>query len=241
MTQDKTVKKGLGLFVKIFSGYIFSTIILLTITLITFFSAESFTARAHESENECVPNALLAKQMQLDVVQVQQWLTDISATRGAPGFDDGYSEAEEYAKDFISLVAEFKKFYRQHDDKETINELDSILTAFNGYYDMGKQMAAAYIEGGPAEGNVFMEKFDPYAEEIVTSVEAFTQKQVERLTKNTHEIRERADFLKTVTVAGTIIGLAVMLLLGLVISSKTVGPIKKFTSILTDILKAKEI
>ncbi|MCR4821506.1 MAG: methyl-accepting chemotaxis protein [Treponema sp.] len=235
MTQDKTFKKGLGLFIKIFSGYIFSALILLAITLTTFFSAEAFTARAHEAENECVPNALLAKQMQLDVVQVQQWLTDISATRGAPGFDDGYSEAEEYAKDFISLVAEFKKFYQNHNDKETLNELDSILTAFNGYYDMGKQMAAAYIEGGPDEGNVFMEKFDPYAEEIVTSVEAFTQKQVERLSKNTHEIRERADFLKNITVAGTIIGLAVMLFLGLFISSKTVGPIKKFTAILRDI------
>lgn len=61
MTQDKTFKKGLGLFIKIFSGYIFSALILLAITLTTFFSAEAFTARAHEAENECVPNALLAK------------------------------------------------------------------------------------------------------------------------------------------------------------------------------------
>lgn len=30
--------------------------------------------------------------LQLHVIQVQQWLTDISATRGAPGYDDGYDD-----------------------------------------------------------------------------------------------------------------------------------------------------
>ncbi len=32
--------------------------------------------------------------MKLDVVQVQQWLSDISATRAQDGLDDGFKEAE---------------------------------------------------------------------------------------------------------------------------------------------------
>ena len=36
----------------------------------------------------------LIKTIQIDVIQVQQWLTDISATRGQDGLNDGYEEAE---------------------------------------------------------------------------------------------------------------------------------------------------
>jgi methyl-accepting chemotaxis protein len=36
--------------------------------------------------------------LQLNIVQVQQWLTDISATRGLDGLDDGFVEAEKHAK-----------------------------------------------------------------------------------------------------------------------------------------------
>ena len=51
---------------------------------------------------------LLANKINLDVVQVQQWLTDISATRGAEGFDDGFGEAETNAEEFRKDVSELK-------------------------------------------------------------------------------------------------------------------------------------
>ena len=41
-----------------------------------------------------------AWQMKLDVVQVQQWLTDISATRGLDGLDDGFAEGGGLACEF---------------------------------------------------------------------------------------------------------------------------------------------
>ena len=40
------------------------------------------------------------KDVQFDVVQVQQWLTDISATRGLDGLNDGPQLAEEFAQKF---------------------------------------------------------------------------------------------------------------------------------------------
>jgi methyl-accepting chemotaxis protein len=41
--------------------------------------------------------AWVSKDVQLAVVQVQQWLTDISATQAKNGMDDGFDEAEGYA------------------------------------------------------------------------------------------------------------------------------------------------
>jgi len=42
-----------------------------------------------------------AKDIQLDVVQVQQFLSDISATRGQGGLNDGLEEAQKSAAMFI--------------------------------------------------------------------------------------------------------------------------------------------
>ena len=41
---------------------------------------------------------VLAKDIKYNIAQVQQWLTDISATRAAEGYDDGFSEAAKYKK-----------------------------------------------------------------------------------------------------------------------------------------------
>ncbi len=47
--------------------------------------------------NSAVPLLVTIKDIQADVIQVQGWLTDISATRGLPGFDDGFKEAKDFA------------------------------------------------------------------------------------------------------------------------------------------------
>ena len=51
--------------------------------------------------NEYVPFAGTARQMKLDAVQVQQWLTDISATRGLDGLNDGFDMAAEHHQSFL--------------------------------------------------------------------------------------------------------------------------------------------
>ena len=42
-----------------------------------------------------VEHALLATQLDKNVVQIQQFLSDVSATRGKDGLDDGFQRAQE--------------------------------------------------------------------------------------------------------------------------------------------------
>src|SRR3989339_2279619 len=80
----------------------------------------------------------------MDVVQVQQWLTDISATRGAKGYDDGFKEAQKYAQKFHEDV---KILTDLHPDiKENLTALKN---SFDKFYEKGKWMAGEYIQGGP--------------------------------------------------------------------------------------------
>ncbi|MDH5360868.1 MAG: methyl-accepting chemotaxis protein, partial [Gammaproteobacteria bacterium] len=98
-------------------------------------------------------------------VQVQQWLTDISATRGRDGLNDGFDEAKKYAVRTRQLLQELKVL-----NPERGELYDQIQSRFENYYSVGKQMAQLYIEEGPSGGNAFMGNFDQAAEAINTSM-----------------------------------------------------------------------
>ena len=107
--------------------------------------------------------AQTAKQMELNVIQVQQWLTDISATRGLDGLNDGFDEAASSRDSFLEGAAAFEKMYREENDAESLAKLTVLTTAFEGYYEEGRKMAQGYIDDGPATGNKMMGDFDTAA------------------------------------------------------------------------------
>jgi methyl-accepting chemotaxis protein len=132
--------------------------------------------------------ALKAKDMQMAVIQVQQYLSDISATRGAKGYDDGFDKAKAQTEAFNTLLNDFQKMFSRESDSRNQAATEKIKNDFNAYYEMGKKMAAVYIENGPEEGNKLMEKFDPLAEQISKAIDALTDDQVKELNSNMAEI-----------------------------------------------------
>lgn len=110
----------------------------------------------------------LADELQLNVVQVQQFLTDISATRAQDGLDDGMDVAAEHAarvREIITELEELMPDYRQ--------DLESVRADFEVYYESGIKMANAYIKSGPAGGNKIMAEFDSAASTITEGVEKY--------------------------------------------------------------------
>ena len=113
-----------------------------------------------------IPLIERVKDIKLDVVQVQQFLTDVSATRGQDGFDDGFKEAEKFAKRFIEDKNEARALAAKLDIKEVVAEVDRLATLFPPYYDAGKAMANAYVTGGTIAGNAKMAAFDKATDEV---------------------------------------------------------------------------
>jgi len=119
------------------------------------------------------PVVALSNEMELATTQVQQYLSDISATRAQDGKDDGFKNAEENA---IHFKENIKTFALLRPDKATfLQEYDK---AFDAYYLLGKKMAQAYISYGPSEGNKLMPQFD---------------EQADKLAKYTDEMREESE------------------------------------------------
>ena len=109
-----------------------------------------------------------------DVVQVQQWLTDVSATQGKDGLDDGLQKAAEYAARFETDTLEARRLATALGLDEVVGGIDAVRTAFTPFYAGGKRMADAYIAGGPEKGNVVMKELDENAEALDGAVKALT-------------------------------------------------------------------
>lgn len=107
-------------------------------------------------------------QLQISVLQTQQWLTDISATRALDGLDDGFKEAEISVQLFSRSINQLIKL-----DSNNANNYRSLLPVYQSYYKTGQKMAQAYIDHGPEGGNKIMAEFDATAEAIKDKVNQF--------------------------------------------------------------------
>ncbi len=132
---------------------------------------EEVHAKLTENTSSTIPLLKAIDALQMDVLQVQQWLTDISATRGLSGLDDGFSEAQKYADKFRADLQEARK----HTSVLELNRIDNLLAEvgkkFEPYYATGVKMAQSYVKSGPEAGNSMMASFDKVAEDIHASLE----------------------------------------------------------------------
>ncbi len=161
-----------------------------------------------------------AHQLKLAVVQVQQWLTDISATRGRDGLNDGFDEAEAQARRFRELLGEL-----QNIDPAGHDEYARMLPAFEAYYATGKRMATAYVEGGPDAGNALMGEFDAAAARLSGEIQPFLQKARERVSTQALLNKSLSDQLQRYTAIGSIAFVLVVALMAWLFRSifRTVG------------------
>lgn len=181
-----TIGKKIGIIILIISILIPLSII------VNWFNGTETSQLAKTTKEKTAPFTLKAKEMQIDVIQVQQFLTDISATRAAPGYDDGFKNAEVFASEFKRLSKEFKEMFKSENNQAGITELEKIDHNFDAFYEIGKNMANVYIKKGPTEGNKMMEKFDPYADALGKSLELFVNKQLNKMATNMNSISYKA-------------------------------------------------
>jgi methyl-accepting chemotaxis protein len=219
-----TIGKKLGVIV------VCSTILILVSTFVTWQYNKQIKAHADKSMNESIVFALKAKEMQIAIIQVQQWLTDISATRAAAGFADGYNQAQVQADLFMKDYHDFHQLFVARQDRQALDRLEQLKQDFDVFYVMGKKLAAAYISEGPTAGNVIMGEFDPVAIKITEAIGVLVTTQVKELDAGMGAIANTLDRAQMMT---TVINLLIILLISGIIVFITSGIRKAVTAILS--------
>ena len=171
--------------------------------------------RIEEAEHQGVEPAFISADMKLNVIQVQQWLTDISATQAAPGFDDGFDEAALHADAFRNGVVSLAE--ARPDLQQTLDEL---LITFEQYYAQGIAMAEAYIAGGPNDGNLIMGQFDAAAAAMAEGIDATNNMLILEATTSLDEAEASAAGARQIVVIVSLLTIAVAIAIALAYSHR---------------------
>jgi methyl-accepting chemotaxis protein len=158
---------------RLLAGFSIVILVGLVSTLVNNHSLSLAQKTAHQIRQVNLPFALLADDLAFDTVQVQQFLTDVSATHDPAG----YLEAEAASVDFHKDIAKFKAFYGAQHNQASVGELEEIDGLFSRYYDEGKLMAKAYVTQGTEAGNVIMKGFDTTSQLLAGKVKKFRIRQ----------------------------------------------------------------
>ncbi len=225
--------KNMKLSTKLAVGFAVPIVLIAGITVGVYVASSSVQAKAVLARDESAVFAGVARQMKLDVVQVQQWLTDISATRGLDGLDDGFKEAEKSSASFLTGAAKFREMFTEENDTASVRELDELQTAFEAFYVTAKKMAEGYIEGGPAVGNKLMAEVDDTAEKLVGMLDPFVETQVEELNAAMTSVNDAAAMLLLCSVIAGIAAVVSGVALAILITRSITKPINRIIEGLT--------
>ncbi|MGE5545672.1 MAG: methyl-accepting chemotaxis protein [Solirubrobacterales bacterium] len=166
--------------------------------------------------DQALPIAILAKDIQIDVIQVQQHLTDVSATRAQDGLGDGFAKAEQSARKTRQDLAQARQLAGQIGHPGVGEALARVERAFPAYYEVGQRMARAYVDGGPAAGNKMMDEFDGKAdilnkdlEVMVEAVHTLADGKIEESNRSAQRTVAAVQSTIVLSIVGALVALAI--------------------------------
>jgi methyl-accepting chemotaxis protein len=225
------------------------TIVLATSSILAFkdigiyINNEKFFREASKDNPELM---ILVKEAQIDVIQVQQWLTDISATRGLDGLNDGHDEAATSAKSFYKKIEQIIELTDKLGLSHLNNVAINVKKDFAPYYATGIKMSEAYISGGPESGNQLMSEFDTVAEQITINLESLiTESRSQMDTQSSllleiiEKIKNKFNNIENLTYVILFISAVFVVLVSFLIRRTVSFPIKKLTHLM-NILESKQ-
>jgi methyl-accepting chemotaxis protein len=137
--------------------------------------------------------ALLATQADKNVVQIQQFLSDVSATRGENGLDDGFAKAQENYDALTTALDRFEKYFVTAGNADFLKKTQAIKAASKVYFETGQSMAKAYVAGGPEAGNKLMGGFDAASDGLQKALVPFVQHVVAQMKQDLGATQIKAD------------------------------------------------
>jgi len=163
-----------------------------------------------------LPMVIAVDQMNLNRSDVQQFLTDVSATHDP----DGYKDAERAAREFGAAAAQARQLLVEAGDADRVRQIEVIDARFKTFYASGRVMAEAYVKDGIEAGNVLMKGspgrpgFDAASESLQKELDAFRDEQLKASTQDVADGRVAARAIHDGIVWGSLVASLVACAIG---------------------------
>jgi methyl-accepting chemotaxis protein len=178
---------------------------------------------------------LAIKDMDHDVVQVQQFLSDVSATRAQDGLDDGFKRADAVRTKFLQSLSLAEATARQSGQSQILKELSKSRMDFDAYYSAGVSMAHAYVQGGAQQGNLLMPSFDKASEAMQTSMAQLVEETNQSIHSEINGVSDQAHLLRQMAFGLCVTMLLIIVALNVLISRSIVRPIHGVVQLLNGV------
>jgi methyl-accepting chemotaxis protein len=224
---------GLGIKGRLAVGFWTILAVVALSVVVTLFALQGIGTKSQLIKEESFPFTVAADELAFDTVQVQQFLTDVSATHDP----DGYKDAERAAKGFQDGLARFEEKARREDDAKSLQAIKEMREEFNAYYLLGQMMANAYVTQGMAAGNVIMKDFDKSSEEITEKVKKFRLQQIQQGNDSAASMAGTVGRLQKSFAGVGLLVVALGLIISYVISRSITEPLALAVEVIEEIAK----
>ena len=177
------------------------------------------------ASEQSVEDAILAMSVDKQVVQIQQFLSDISATRGKDGLDDGFAKAQENYEALTAALATLEKHFAESAETQDLQAIQALRPKVDAYYQIGVRMAKAYVDGGPEAGNKLMAGFDKASEDLQDAMAPFVKTQVVQMKEGLGASVQRSNTIAQMATAITVGAVVLSLAIGLWITLGITRPL----------------
>ncbi len=209
------------------SGMVFIPLLIMLIVVIGLSANTLLTLNKTASQMQAVVNKyfyteMQVKDLQFHIVEIQQYLTDISTTRGENGLDDGYEEAKNA---YDSAIADIKEIEEIGVVEGT--DFNQLTTQLNDFYSTGVDMADLYVTKGTEAGNAYMENFDQTSLELNDSMDTMRET-VNELTMSAVEELQKLGMIASICTIIMIAVTALIIIFTMIrLMTGVVRPVKK--------------
>ncbi|MBI5741179.1 MAG: methyl-accepting chemotaxis protein [Nitrospirae bacterium] len=212
---------------KIILCYAAPLVVMILFGVWTLLTSSTISGQVRSVREKNVEFALVAERMSKDIVEIQQWLTDISATRGERGLDDGFDEARKHYDLVVSGLSSFKGKYESENNTAGVRKVRDLRERVDAYYETGKKMANAYIQDGTDAGNDVMGEFDKTSEELTEVLEPFVGEQLKEMETGLGIISSSIAKIRNGILMITLLLLIVGILSSLFLTRSITGPLNE--------------
>ncbi|MDT8441447.1 MAG: HAMP domain-containing methyl-accepting chemotaxis protein [Desulfuromonadales bacterium] len=195
--------------------------LMLVTIVVTFWALGTVEKSTNQVIDESIPYTLIAEDMVIQSIQVQQWLTDAAVTHDP----EAIREARNHYRLFKDNVEQFKAMFQAENDTAHLREMDEIIAAMDEMFATGEQMVTAYIEQGQDAGNRVMAELDEDVQKLAGMVKEFSEDQIAEANRMAEAILSASSRVKSLQLILGLIALVAGVLITIFITRSIVRPL----------------
>lgn len=209
--------------------------IILFISAAILLTTASLLNTVHENtiqvENESLPYERLADRMTFQTLEVLELLLYASTTQRTEGF----KKADAVVAGFKQNIANFTEMYKRKGDTASLRSLKELDTAFDQYYEYGKEMAFVYLTEGVEEGNELVGPFENAAKTLTNRMKELQKQEIEKTKTSVVSILESVNRMRTVMFSMSGLATILSVLIALFITRSITKPVNRVLNGFRDI------